>query len=200
MPAYLRPCGPFSERAILTGDPARAMALAQLLTQGPRMANHARGLWGYHGTTPGGRGLNVQATGIGGPSGVAVLADLAELGVRRAVKVGTCVATAPRIAGGDLVVVGEAEGAAPHPGLTAALAPGARRVRAGAAPSLPGGSPPSGSDVSDLQTVALLEAAPVLGIELAVILVVSGRSGQAGDEAAQDSSLRTAALAAEAVL
>ncbi len=68
------------------------MALAQVLTEQPKMANHARGLWGYSGITAAGRGLTVQATGMGGPSAALVLSDLAELGVERAVRVGTCAA------------------------------------------------------------------------------------------------------------
>ena len=56
------------------------------------MSNHAHGLWGYTGTTARGRELTIQATGVGGPSAALVLADLAALGVRRAVRVGTCVA------------------------------------------------------------------------------------------------------------
>src|ERR1700748_1238385 len=90
VPRRLRPTAEIHSEAILVGDPGRAMALAQVLTEGPKMANHARGLWGYSGPTPGGRGLTVQATGMGGPSAALVLADLAELGVRRAVRVGTC--------------------------------------------------------------------------------------------------------------
>src|SRR4051794_35507423 len=68
MPRRLRPTSEIHPDAILVGDPGRAMALAQVLTEQPRMANHARGLWGYSGTTADGRGLSVQSTGMGGPS------------------------------------------------------------------------------------------------------------------------------------
>ena len=37
----------------------------------------------------------MQSTGMGGPSAALVLADLAELGVRRAIRIGTCTALAP---------------------------------------------------------------------------------------------------------
>ena len=67
------------------------------------MSNHARGLWGYSGETPAGRGLTIQATGMGGPSAAIVLADLAKLGVRRAIRVGTCTALAQEAEAGDLV-------------------------------------------------------------------------------------------------
>ncbi len=76
---------------MLVGDPGRALLLAQELLEEPKMSNHARGLWGYSGRTPAGERLTIQATGIGGPSAALVLADLAKLGVRRAVRVGTCV-------------------------------------------------------------------------------------------------------------
>src|SRR5262245_3584461 len=109
MPSRLRPVAPVAAEAILVGDPGRALALAQeLYEQVPKMSNHARGLWGYHGTTPAGRELTVQATGMGGPSAALVLADLAELGVRRAVRVGTGAAVDPELGLGELVVIGEA--------------------------------------------------------------------------------------------
>jgi len=108
VPRRLRPTADIYQDAILVGDPGRAMALAQVLTEGPKMSNHARGLWGYSGLTAEGRGLNVQATGMGGPSAALVLSDLAELGIRRAVRVGTCAALVPGLRPGDLVTVTEA--------------------------------------------------------------------------------------------
>lgn len=108
MPRRLRPTADIYEDAILVGDPGRAMALAQVVIEGPKMSNHARGLWGYSGLTAEGRGLNVQATGMGGPSAALVLGDLAELGVRRAVRIGTCAGLAPEVRLGDLVCASEA--------------------------------------------------------------------------------------------
>ena len=92
MPQRLRPTAPIAADAILVGDPGRALMLAQELLEQPKMANHARGLWGYSGRTPAGAELSVMSTGMGGPSAALVLADLAELGVRRAVRVGTATA------------------------------------------------------------------------------------------------------------
>jgi uridine phosphorylase len=40
--------------------------------------------------THAGDDLTIQSTGMGGPSATVVLHDLAELGVRRAVRIGTC--------------------------------------------------------------------------------------------------------------
>ena len=92
MPARLRPTAPLATDAILVGDPGRALLLAQELLEQPKMSNHARGLWGYTGRTAAGEELTIQATGMGGPSAALVLADLAKLGVKRVVRVGTCVA------------------------------------------------------------------------------------------------------------
>src|SRR5206468_9102696 len=96
----------YADDVLLPGDPGRALALAQQLLTEPRMSNHARGLWGYTGETPGGHPLSIQATGMGGPSAAIVLHELAELGVRRAIRVGTCGAIDPALGHGALVVVG----------------------------------------------------------------------------------------------
>ncbi len=122
---------------LLPGDPGRALALAQQLLTGAKMSNHARGLWGYTGQTPEGRPLSIQSTGMGGPSAAIVLQELAELGVKRAVRVGTCGALDPGLKHGDLVVAGQAlaedgasralgagETAEPDPELTARLVAG----------------------------------------------------------------------------
>ncbi len=136
VPVRLRPTGPFAADAVLAGDPGRSLLLAQELLEQPKMSNHARGLWGYSGTTPAGSPLTIQATGIGGPSAALVLGDLAELGVRRVIRVGTCLAApeGPPLGallivegaiaeGGSAVSFGVAvgESVAPDPGLTARL-------------------------------------------------------------------------------
>ena len=107
--ATCRPTAPDRDPdAILVGDPGRALALAQVLLGQPKMSNHARGLWGYSGATPEGRGLTMQATGIGGPSAALVLARPRRARGRRAVRVGTCAAIDPELRPGDLVAVHEA--------------------------------------------------------------------------------------------
>ena len=119
MPRRLRPTAPTATGAVLVGDPGRALLLAQELLEQPKMSNHARGLWGYYGTTPAGGPLTIQSTGIGGPSAALVLADLAKLGVQRAVRVGTCVGLDSNGKLGALVVVSEAvpkEEASPRSG------------------------------------------------------------------------------------
>src|SRR4051812_49569483 len=66
---HVHPTAPLADRALLPGDPGRALALAQALCDAPaKMFNHNRGLWGYTGTALDGAPLTIQSTGIGGPS------------------------------------------------------------------------------------------------------------------------------------
>lgn len=199
----------------MVGDPGRAMALAQVLIEGPKMSNHARGLWGYSGLTPEGRGLNVQATGMGGPSAALVLSDLAELGVRRAVRVGTCAALDPALRPGDLVCVTEARAwsvdgrsadapALPDETLTERLTTelGAE-ARPGRVASLDflhpaSGQPAPDADVADMQTAALLAVGRELGVALAAVLVVTEAEGS--EHLDDDSVTERATLASQAAL
>lgn len=105
---HLRPTAALAERALLPGDPGRALMLAQHLCEQPLMFNHNRGLWGYTGTAADGEPLTIQSTGMGGPSAAIVLHELIELGVTRAIRVGTCGALDPTLRLGDLVVAREA--------------------------------------------------------------------------------------------
>ena len=82
--------------------------MAQELLTEPKMSNHARGLWGYSGKTRDGRPLSIQSTGMGGPSAAIVVQELADLGVRRAIRVGTCGALESALGHGEIVVAGEA--------------------------------------------------------------------------------------------
>jgi uridine phosphorylase len=219
MPARLRPTAPFAAAAVLVGDPGRALLLAQALLVAPKMSNHARGLWGYSGTTPAGEELSIQATGMGGPSAALVLADLAELGVRRAIRIGTCVATGPGPGPGDLLTVVEAHAwggggtgvaALPDPGLAGrlrrelegearpALVASLDALHSGDAPRAPYAER---ADAADMQTAALFSAARVLGLEIAAALIVaeSVTGDRASDERIEAAAKR-AGLAASIAL
>lgn len=99
----LKPTNPIAGSAILAGDPGRALMLAQELLVDPLMSNHARGLWGYTAATSAGQPLTIQATGMGAPSAAIVLSDLARLGLRRAIRIGTCEALSSGYPPGTLV-------------------------------------------------------------------------------------------------
>ncbi|HEY1458037.1 MAG TPA: hypothetical protein VGF15_05925 [Solirubrobacteraceae bacterium] len=123
---HLRPTAALAERVLLPGDPGRALALAQRLLEKPLMFNHHRGLWGYTGVAGDGEPLSIQSTGMGGPSAAIVLHELIALGVRRAIRVGTCGALNGELALGDLLIADEAIAA---DGTSRALS-GAQRVAA----------------------------------------------------------------------
>lgn len=208
MPARLRPSAPIAADAILVGDPGRALLLAQELLEQPKMSNHARGLWGYSGLTPAGRELTIQATGMGGPSASVVLGDLAELGVKRAIRIGTCASLADLPLGG-LLIVREAHTpgggiALPDPALTMGLEGELAGARTGVVVSLdtlhrPEAEPPSmTAEGADMQTAALLETADRLGVVAAAVVIAAERhgSGQLRDEELEAAAKRIGHAAA----
>jgi uridine phosphorylase len=218
MPARLRPTNSVAAEAILVGDPGRALLLAQELLEQPKMSNHARGLWGYSGTTAAGidgvaagRELTIQSTGMGGPSAALVLADLAELEVRRAVRVGTGTALAPQLRTGELLAVAEAhtwsgggsgKPVLPDGGLSRRLAEQVERTATVASLDVfhGGGSaaPVTAGDLADMQTAALFARARELGIALGAILIVAedARGEQLPEEGLETAAKRAGRAAA----
>ena len=194
---------PVAPDVLLPGDPGRAMAMAQALIESPKMHNLHRGLWGYTGDAIdelGGRPLSIQSTGMGAPSAAIVIHELAELGVRSAIRVGTCGALDPSLRLGDLLRVETALG---DTGVNRALggrgdsdlgtvAPDSRlttRLEAAGA-----GAPvtvattdlfyegtgearerwiAAGAGAVDMETAALFALGPGLGMSVACLLVVS---------------------------
>jgi purine-nucleoside phosphorylase len=208
--------------AILVGDPGRALLLAQELLEQPKMSNHARGLWGYSGQTPAGEVLTIQATGMGGPSAAIVLADLAKLGVRRAIRIGTCAGIDPAARLGELLVVEDAvatggsatsfdlaagEIVRPDPELLEhlreELGDEARAARVASLDALRADAASAPPDVAatDMQTVAVLARGRELGIAAAAILIVAeSASGGAPTEEELESAAKRAGRAAALVL
>ena len=107
-PIHLQPTAPLAERVLLPGDPGRALRLAQAVLREPRMFNHHRGLWGYTGTAADDEPLTIQSTGMGGPSAAIVITELALLGARRMIRVGTAGALDPTLELGTLFLAREA--------------------------------------------------------------------------------------------
>lgn len=209
MPARLRPTAPIAADAILVGDPGRALMLAQVLLEQPKMSNHARGLWGYSGVTREGKELTIQSTGMGGPSASVVLADLAELGVRRAIRIGTCTSLG-ELQLGQLLVVSEARtpagGAAhPDPKLTEELTRSLPEAQVGVAVSLDSLHDPERehptvlAEAADMQTATLLGTAAELGVAATALLIVAERSdsGQLQDEGLEEAAKRAGVAAAD---
>ncbi|HEX7279683.1 MAG TPA: hypothetical protein VF255_08690 [Solirubrobacterales bacterium] len=207
MPARLRPTAPIASDAILVGDPGRALMLAQELLEQPKMSNHARGLWGYSGAAKAGGELTIQSTGMGGPSASVVLADLAELGLRRAIRIGTC-ASLGDLELGELLLVSEARtpggaAATPDQELTTALGKSLGDAHRGVAVSLDilhrpeRDRPTLLAEGADMQTAALLVAAAEHGVAAAALLIVSEKSdsGQLRDGELEQAAKRAGAAA-----
>lgn len=214
--------------ALLPGDPARALALAQELLTEPLMSNHARGLWGYTGNTSAGDELTIQSTGIGAASGAVVMAELAGLGVERAIRIGTCRALDKADAAsepGDVLIAqqvlaldgvsaglsdyGSGKVLEPDPLLTGLLIDsGAGRpgTIAGIDPLTPGGSTPDddpvGADAADLQVSALVAVGRKVGVAVACIdLVVESADGSRSlnDDEVMAASIRIGEAAGKAL-
>jgi uridine phosphorylase len=205
--------------AILVGDPGRALLLAQELLEKPKMSNHARGLWGYTGRTPTGDGLTIQATGMGGPSAAIVLTDLAELGARRVVRVGTCAAFGTEARAGELLLIEAARatgGSAASFGLAAGdavppdralserlgveLGAEAREAIVASLDTLPADTVEAGgAGAADMQTLAVFARAAALGIAAAAVLVVAEteRDGRLDDEKLGPAAVRAGEAAAK---
>ncbi len=191
-PRVLQPTAELAERVLLVDDPGRALALAQVLCDPtPRMFNHARGLWGYSGVGLDGAPLTLQATGIGGPSAAAVVAELAQLGARRLVLVGNVAAGPPLLvvqaaecADGTSRALGAGERVAPDGELLGALCAALPQVPVGVVRSVD--VPDDGT--CDRETAAVLQTALRRERPAAAVLV--------GDDADDDA----AAVAGRAAL
>ncbi|UUY03418.1 hypothetical protein LRS13_22560 [Svornostia abyssi] len=207
---HLHPTTELAPRVLLPGDPGRALALAQHLLEKPLMFNHNRGLWGYTGTAADGLPLTIQSTGMGGPSAAIVVEELIDLGVTRAIRVGTCGALQPGFAHGDLVIaeaalaedgtsrgLGAADTVAADAGLVAALRAAAgdgAAVGAVATTDLFYDPDPAraarwaegGALAVEMEAAAVLQVAARRGIPAAVLLAVSDTFGPEGERSRID--------------
>jgi uridine phosphorylase len=196
--AHLKPAIELAERVLLPSNPHRALAIAQHLLDGPRMFNHAHGLWGYTGVAADGAPLTVQATGVGGPSAAIVTEELIGLGARRLVRVGAGRALAD-LEPGVLVAaerVLSGDGASAALGANGALGSDPvlleRMVAAGATPGtvvttdIFYGELPADGSVVDLESGAVLQVAARHGVAAACVLALAPdeelalRAGEAG--------------------
>jgi len=212
-PVHLRPNAPVAERALLPGDPGRALRLAQHLLAAPmQVLNTNRGLWGYTGTAADGAALTIQSTGMGGPSAAIVAEELIGLGARRLVRAGTCGALADGLALGELIAVEAAlcedgasralgcEGRAePDPALLAALT-GRRGVVVSADlfydpdDDRAGRWSRAGAVAVEMEAAALFAVARRRGAAAACVLAVSDLLAGGGRERIGDDALAAAEL------
>jgi 5'-methylthioadenosine phosphorylase/purine-nucleoside phosphorylase len=104
MPIHLRAePGDYAPAVLIPGDPRRAEYVARTFFTGAKRVNEERGMLGFTGTFEG-KPISVQATGMGCPSAAIVVEELAQLGVQRVVRIGTCGGIAEGLALGDVIV------------------------------------------------------------------------------------------------
>ena len=227
MTIHLRPSSPIAPDVLVPGDPARAMALAQQLLVKPIMHNLHRGLWGYSGETADGLHLSVQSTGMGAPSAAIVVEELARLGARRAIRVGTCGGLDNGLELGQLVradsAIGEdgiSRGLGADDGPVQGDAELTSRLKAAGAGEpvrvvttdffYEHGPAPrerwaaAGAQVVDMETAALFALGPRVGVATAALLIVSdvfpgGERLRIGDDALAQSVEAMARAAAGAL-
>lgn len=103
MPVHIRAAtGDVAAVALLPGDPGRARRIAERL-EGVRQYNEHRGLLGFTGAYRG-RLVSVQTTMMGCPSAAIVCEELAMLGARTFIRLGTCGAAGPHVRPTDLII------------------------------------------------------------------------------------------------
>jgi DeoD family purine-nucleoside phosphorylase len=224
---HLKPTAALAPRVLLPGDPGRALLIAQRVLHEPRMFNHHRGLWGYTGEASDGELLSVQSTGMGGASTAIVVEELARLGARRLVRVGTCGALARDLDLGQLLV---AEEALAQDGASQALGAGQRvrgdaalttALRGAIAPGLPSGAVAStdlfydtdlrrgtawrdaGAIAVEMEAATLFRLGELRGLQTACLLAVSDLAGdehlRATEEQIEDMGARLGEVAARAL-
>jgi len=95
-----------AQRVLVCGDPGRATKISEYF-EGAKLVNSHRGLLTYTGTYNGER-VTVSTTGIGAPSAAVVLEELAILGTKAVIRVGTTGGIGKEVLLGDLIVPTEA--------------------------------------------------------------------------------------------
>ncbi len=101
-----------AERVLVVGDPGRADSIAKELLKEAKLVNSNRGFNTYAGYFEGTK-VTVATHGIGGPSAAIVVEELAMLGAKLIIRLGTCGGLVEEIKVGDVVV---AIGASHPPG------------------------------------------------------------------------------------
>jgi purine-nucleoside phosphorylase len=106
--------GDFADTVLMPGDPLRAQYIADKYLEGARRVTDVRNMWGFTGQHRG-RPLSVMGHGMGIPSASIYCHELiAEFGVKRIVRVGSCGTVLPTVKLRDIVI---AQGASTDSGV-----------------------------------------------------------------------------------
>ena len=89
---------------LLSGDPNRSTYIANSKLANPRVLSENRGLNSYVADLPDGRPVICATSGMGGPSTSIVLNELAQVGVRSVIRIGTTGSIQPSVRTGSVIV------------------------------------------------------------------------------------------------
>jgi uridine phosphorylase len=89
---------------LLCGDPQRTATIATTRLAGARLLSDHRGLTSYVAVLPAGQRVLCCTSGMGAPSMSIVVNELAQLGVRTIIRIGTCGSIQPGVPAGSVVV------------------------------------------------------------------------------------------------
>jgi len=96
--------GDFADTVLMPGDPLRAQYIADTYLSEVRRVNDVRNMWGFTGEYKG-RAVSVMAHGMGIPSASIYCTELiAEYGVQRLIRVGSCGTSHPDVKLRDIVI------------------------------------------------------------------------------------------------
>jgi purine-nucleoside phosphorylase len=96
--------GDFAETVLMPGDPLRAQYIADTYLDNARRVTDVRNMWGYTGEYKG-QAVSVMAHGMGIPSVSIYCTELiAEYGVKRVIRVGSCGTSHPDVKLRDIVI------------------------------------------------------------------------------------------------
>ncbi|MEY4531572.1 MAG: hypothetical protein RLZZ156_2293 [Deinococcota bacterium] len=104
MPIHIRGQeGDVAKYVLLPGDPNRAKFVAENFLENAVLYTKHRGMLGYTGMYKGIR-VSVQTTMMGCPSAAIAVEELAMLGAKLVIRIGTCGGTSPNLSPADLVI------------------------------------------------------------------------------------------------
>ena len=96
--------GDFAETVLMPGDPLRAQYIAETYFDDARRVTDVRNMWGFTGVYKG-QPVSVMAHGMGIPSASIYCTELiADYGVKRVIRVGSCGTSHPDVKLRDLVI------------------------------------------------------------------------------------------------
>ena len=96
--------GPAPTLVLLSGDPGRTRLIATTRLTGAVLLSEHRGLDSYVARLPSGAPVICATSGMGGPSASIVLNELAQLGVRSVIRIGTTGSIQPHVRTGSVVI------------------------------------------------------------------------------------------------